>query len=184
MTKDRVHPLKLEDTASGGTELDPYPTALDPNEDYVDSRGVTIQSATSDDEAVGIERDASNNLTFWDAVAGSRTLNDLTGGGISEAQHKALRQLIHFIDEGPAEGFASGAYREVTGGIFPTAIIWYDSAGEGKKKIVEQLITWTGVVPTTIVWKIYDAAEVLLATVTDSIVYTGISEASRTRTIS
>lgn len=98
--------------------------------------------------------------------------------------HETLRQLIHFIDNGPAEGFASGAYRENTGTVFPTAITWYDQAGVGKKKIVEKLITWTGAFPTTIAWKVYDASETLLATVSDSISYSGPFETHRTRTIS
>jgi hypothetical protein len=106
-----------------------------------------------------------------------------TGPGITEDQHKALRQLIHFINEGPAEGFATGAYKSVTGTVFPTSIIWYDKAGAGQKKIVEKTITWTGAFPTTIVWKIYDASEVLLATVTDTITYSGPFETSRARTI-
>jgi len=111
------------------------------------------------------------------------TWDEVTGVGISEANHKALRQLIHFIDNGPAESFASGAYRETTGTAFPTAIIWYDKAGAGKKKIVSKDISWTGAFPTTIVWKVYDASEVLLATVTDTITYSGPFETSRLRTI-
>lgn len=124
--------------------------------------------------------------TFWLLTDHSPLTWVQIGGtsGISEAQHKALRQLIHFIDNGPAEGFATGAYREMTGTVFPTAIIWYDQAGVGKKKIVEKLVTWTGVIPTTITWKIYDAAETLLATVTDTVSYSGVFETSRTRAIS
>lgn len=108
------------------------------------------------------------------------------GGGnevfTSEA-HKALRQLIHFIDNGPAEGFASGSYREITGGVFPTAITWYNSSGGSKKKIVEKLISWTGVLPTIITWKSYDIDENLLVTITDTITYSGVFEINRTRTI-
>lgn len=107
----------------------------------------------------------------------------LSGSGISETSHKALRQLIHLAETGPMEGFASGAYRETTGTVFPTAIVWYDKQGAGRKKILEKLITWTGAFPTVIVWKVYDAAEVLLATVTDSITWSGAFEASRTRTV-
>lgn len=102
---------------------------------------------------------------------------------LSAAEHAALRQLIHFIDEGPAETFASGAYKEIVGGLFPTSVTWYDSSGVGKKKIVEKLYTWTGSTPTTIQWNMYDAAEVVVATVTDSITYSGQIEVSRTRTI-
>jgi hypothetical protein len=97
--------------------------------------------------------------------------------------HEAIRQLIHFVEDGPAEGFDSGAYREQTGTVFPSSIIWYDKSGVGKKKIVEKTITWTGANPTTIVWKVYDTSETLLATVTDTITYSGPFETSRTRTI-
>ena len=112
----------------------------------------------------------------WATVSG-------TPGTVTESSHKTLRHLIHFIDNGPAEGFLSGAYREMTGTVFPTAIIWYDKSGAGKKKIVEKLITWTGVNPTTIVWKVYDASETLLATVTDTIAFSGVFETSRSRAI-
>jgi hypothetical protein len=115
---------------------------------------------------------------------GDTAWEEVTGAGISETQHKTLRQLIHFIDGGPAEGFASGAYRETTGTVFPTAIIWYDQVGVGKKKIVSKEIGWSGAFPTTITWKVYDASEILLATVVDTITYSGPFETSRTRTIS
>jgi hypothetical protein len=105
------------------------------------------------------------------------------GSGVTEEQHRILRQLIHFIDNGPAEGFASGAYRETTGTVFPTTIIWYDQAGPGKKKIVSKEIVWSGPFPSTITWKAYDSTETLLATVTDTIIWSGPFEASRTRTI-
>lgn len=107
----------------------------------------------------------------------------IVAGGMTAMQHRTLRQLIHFIDNGPAEGFASGAYREVTGTVFPTAVIWYTDSGK-TDKIVEKLITWTGINPTTIQWKMYDTdGSTVLATVTDAITYSGIYEASRVRTI-
>lgn len=127
------------------------------------------------DEAQLYRRNDAN--TTWEAV-GSGGLGYLTA-----ATHAQLRQLIHFIDEGPAEGFASGAYRETTGTIFPTQVVWYDSSGPGKKKIVEKIISWTGPVPTQIVWNMYDDTETLTATVTDTISYSGLFETSRTRTI-
>jgi hypothetical protein len=111
----------------------------------------------------------------WVAVSGA---NDLT-----QSSHKILRQLIHFINEGPAEGFTTGAYKVVTGTAFPTSIVWYNNNSPTKKKIVEKLITWTGANPTTIVWKVYDATETLLATVTDTVSYSGPFETSRSRAI-
>ena len=188
---DRVQPLKLEDPTTGGTQTDSFPTALDHNEDFVDVRGVALQSATSDDSAVRIERDNADRMVFSDGNNPlGLTLDDLaaSGSGISEATHQALRQLIHFIDDGPANGFASGAYREIVGGFFPTAIIWWESAAKAKK-IVEKLITRSGGgatfwKPTPIVWKVYDTDGItVLATVTDAITYSGPFEVARTRTI-
>ena len=109
-------------------------------------------------------------------------------GGLTEVAHKALRQLIHFIDEGPSEGFTSGAFKEVIGGVFPTSVIWWTSAAK-TLKIVEKIITRSGggatnVAPTPIVWKMYDAAGSLLVTVSDAITYSGAFEISRTRSVS
>lgn len=108
-----------------------------------------------------------------------------SGGGISEAQHRALRHLIHFIDDGPAKGFASGAYKETlpAGSVFPTSAIWWESVSKSHK-IVELSITWSGVLPTVEEWKVYDTdGATVLATVTDSISYSGVFETSRTRVI-
>ena len=106
-----------------------------------------------------------------------------TGSGLSEGAHKTLRQLIHFIEDGPAEGFASGAYRETTGTVFPTAVIWYTDSGK-TDKIVERLITWSGATATVDKWKIYDTdGSTVLWTVSDAISYSGIFETNRTRTI-
>jgi hypothetical protein len=172
MTLDRVQPLKIEDTGTG-TETDLFPTAVDKNEDYLDCHGITLQGNSSNDEAVVVARDESGNMTMLDSANTVKTLSDLV----------ALRKLAHFINNGPTEGFASGAYRANTGTALPTAITWYDKAGEGKIKIVEKLITYTGSFPTTVVWKMYDASESLIATITDVITYSGAFETSRIRTI-
>lgn len=105
------------------------------------------------------------------------------GGGITEAQHKALRDLIHFIDDGPADGFVSGAYKEtVYSGILPTSEIWYEDSGK-TQKIVELTTSYTGILPVTEVWKMYDMDGVtVLLTLTDAISYSGVFETNRTRT--
>ena len=192
---DRVKPLKFEDASSGGTETDDFPTSTNPAEDHLDSAGVVIQRYVgpgendhTNDEVVRVYRDDSDpdRMMFLDGenttpvplatlVAGS--------GGLTADQHKVLRQLIHFIDNGPAEGFTSGAYREMTGTVFPTQVMWWESSSK-LKKIVEKNIMWTGINPTTIEWKIYDTdGSTVLATVSDAISYSGVFETSRTRTI-
>lgn len=105
----------------------------------------------------------------------------LSGSGITSGQHEVLLQLIHFIDNGPAEGFTTGATRTTTGTTFPSQILWKRS---DNTKLVEKNLTYTGAFPTTIQWKIYAAdGTTVLATVTDTISYTGAFETSRTRAI-
>lgn len=105
-------------------------------------------------------------------------------GSLTPTQHQILRQLIHFINDGPAGGFASGAYKETTPtGPFPTSEIWWESSAK-LKKIVSLDTTWTGVKITQEVWKVYDTDGVtVLQTITDAISYSGVFESSRTRTI-
>jgi len=186
---DRVQVLKRESAALGGDAADeqPWDAPIEPQEDGIEVAGVWFQDASNRDEDVLAWREG-NDLKFKDkSIPAGKTLTELAAsGGLTEEQHKALRQLIHFISEGPAEGFASGAYKETlpSGNPFPTSAIWYNESGESKKKIVELLVTYNAdKTHATETWKMYDAAEVLLVTVTDTISYSGVFETSRTRTI-
>lgn len=177
MAVDRIKPLKLEGPESGGTETDQFPTSVDITEDYVDCRGITCQNGTSNDDAVRVER-AGGDLQFLDVTNPTpTTLTQLktASTGISEATHKTLAQLIHFIDNGPAAGFTSGAYREAlpASSAFPTSIIWWTSSAK-TQKIVEKLLSLgANKFPTTIIWKMYNSAGALVETVTDTYDYSG-----------
>ena len=60
--------------------------------------------------------------------------------------------------------------------------VWYEDATK-TQKIVELTITYSGILPITEVWKMYDMDGVtLLLTLTDAITYSGVFEATRTRT--
>ena len=174
MPTTRVPPVK-NDSAEG------YEEDFDPNADAADVRGVALQNDTSDDQAVQITRDSSDNMEFKDPTAGTKLLKDLP----TTSQHQALRQLIHFIDNGPTNGFASGAFREnlPSADPFVTSVTWWTTSGK-THKIVEKLITYTGVLATQVQWKMYDTdGSTVLATITDAITYSGIFESDRTRTI-
>lgn len=126
------------------------------------------------DESVTYTQTATSSPWSWSSTS-----------GLTEGQHRVLRQLIHFIEEGPAGGFASGAYKETlpSGDPFPTSVIWWESSSK-LKKIVERTVTWTGPLPTTDQWEVYDTdGSTVLATVSDAISYSGPFETSRTRTI-
>lgn len=156
---------------------DRHPGPLIEEEIQMDDR-----TGEGDPAAEGRMRYLSGSFRMRDSAG---VFDPRSGGGISEAQHKVLRQLIHFIDDGPAGGFLSGAYKETlpAASPFPTSEIWWESSSK-LKKIVELTITWSGATPTTEEWKVYDTdGATVLTTVTDSISYSGIFETSRTRTI-
>lgn len=149
-----------------------------------DEEGIVLESGPAPTVA-GEMRFNGSSFQFRDATG---TFDPRTGGsGLTEAQHRALRQLIHFIDEGPADGFASGAYKETlpAGNPFPASIIWWTSAAK-TAKIVEKTITRnSNKTPSQIQWKMYDVdGTTVLVTVTDAITYANnVFETSRTRTI-
>lgn len=80
---ERVRVLKRETTATGGdaSDEDDLPSPIDPNEDFLDARGLALQGATSADETVTATRDASDNMVLKDPVAGTWTLYDLANQG-------------------------------------------------------------------------------------------------------
>lgn len=114
---------------------------------------------------------------------------DVSGaGGITEADHEVLRQIIHFVDDGPGGGFMSGAVKQTNpaGSPFPTQIVWFLD-GTLTTKLVEKLITYnTNSLPITITWNVYKPDGVTIAeSITDTITYTNnVFESSRVRTIS
>jgi hypothetical protein len=80
---DRTRPLKYESPGTGGSELDQFQTALNPNQDFVDARGSTFQNDSSDDETVKVTRE-TDDLTLTDPNAGTKTLSDLAASGSDE----------------------------------------------------------------------------------------------------
>jgi len=81
---DRVRLRKMESVLFGGSQTDDMPTGINPNEDYADVRGVSIQDLTSNDETTLIDRlgldmrfkDGNNAVpvTLTQLLSGSGTL--------------------------------------------------------------------------------------------------------------
>jgi hypothetical protein len=142
----------------------------------------TVQSGASLVLAGGVNFVAAAGNVLALTYDGSIWREKSRNNNLLESQHEALRQLIHFIDEGPTTGLV--LRKAITGTVFPTAVTWYHTPVATEYKLIEKLLTWTGPKPTTIVWKIYSDTEVLLATVTDTISYTGVFETGRTRVVS
>lgn len=109
-----------------------------------------------------------------------------SSSGISSNDHQALRQLIHFIDDGPALGFPNGAYKEIlpAGSPFPTLEIWWESPAKLKKIVQLEITRSVGQLPVTERWKMFNAdGTSIVEQVTDVITYSGVIETARSRSL-
>lgn len=143
---------------------------------------IQFEDRGSDPSEVGSLWRNGNDLFGRDSAG---KFNLRSGAGLTEAQHNALKQLIHFIDDGPTDGWASGAYKETlpSGSPFPTQEIWWTTSGKTHKIVSLDITRNANKTPATEVWKIYAAdGSTVLVTLTDTISYSGIFETSRTRT--
>jgi hypothetical protein len=103
-------------------------------------------------------------------------------GSTDPGPHETLRQLIHFIDEGPGAGFPSGAYKEILGRPFPTGVVWWENDAK-VNKIYEKLMVLDGSKnPTGITYATYSGG-LLYEAMSEVIVYSGPFEVSRTRSV-
>lgn len=152
---------------------------------YVDTLapGASLQSTAEDAEddlnalrsiARRIKRGAAAGRAWYD--------DQLDAGGISRGLDHALLDTLLAV--GPAAGH-SGAFLEVlpSGSPFPTSRTWWSSAAKTVRRVDQTITRDAQQKPTSIVWKIYDAAGAVLLTVTDTIAYSGPFTSTRTRTI-
>lgn len=173
--------IKLDGIASGSTN-----TPLT-NTSPVDVTRSTSQVGVSTEAA---RSDHKHDISTSTPVAVGTGSIEGTSTSLARADHvhdhASVRQLIHFINDGPAEGYATGPYREAlpAGSPFPTSITWWTSATK-LHKIVEKTITRaTNKFPTSISWMMYDSGDVVTVTVTDTYDYSsGILTPTVTRTI-
>lgn len=84
---------------------------------------------------------------------------------------------------GPFDDFAT-PYRQIVGGVFPSAVVWWTDSSM-TTKILEKLIVRDGnQSPTTITQILYASDGVtVLKTAVDTLSYSGVFETSRTRVI-
>ena len=68
----KVKPLKIEDTTSGG-DLDMIPHEADPTEDYLAAKGVAFENK----DTTLIDTDGSDNIQFTDPIVGVKTVNQV-----------------------------------------------------------------------------------------------------------
>lgn len=124
----------------------------------------------------------SHGFTVLNSAGSVKT--GTSSGTLTEDGHKVLRQLIHFLPDGPGDGFSSAPYRDISppGAVFPTSVTWWLSDAK-LIKLLEKTISYNvNKSISSIVWKIYDSSGSLVIQATDTISYSGIFETSRTRT--
>lgn len=179
---DRIKALKLEAPGSaGGTQLDTYPTELNPREDAIDARGLYVQSATSADSLVLVDR-AANNMRLADGST-TRLLPELVTsvlGGVNA--HAALPDLVHYLDDGPGEGAASGAYSvDQYAGPLRTSTVWYTD-NTMTKRLLAWTLTYSGAFVSTKRLQVYGAdGTTVVRQCLDTYGYAGPLQTSRVR---
>jgi hypothetical protein len=132
----------------------------------------------------------SSGLHITNANNVQDAIKDVNQNAVSTTgtnSHETLRHLIHFIETGgPGHGFSVAPYKEITpsASVFPTHVTWYIDNTKSQK-IVEKILVWTGAVPTTITWNLYDTDGItIVQSAIDTINYVNnIFEVNRTRTI-
>jgi hypothetical protein len=60
---DKIKPLKIENSSTGGTEIDPFPRESNPTSDYAAFKGIAFENS----DTRLIDLDGSGNLQFLDA---------------------------------------------------------------------------------------------------------------------
>lgn len=113
-------------------------------------------------------------------------VNDLNDS-LRIADHKSVRDLIHFIDDGPADVPGIAGFKEILpfNSLFPTSKIWWTNSGK-THKIVEKIIQrLENQRPEVITWKMYEGDGTTVAmTVSDTLNYSAsIWTPTRTRNI-
>jgi hypothetical protein len=125
----------------------------------------------------------SNGVNINNSVSGSIVVT--LSSPFTSASHGSARQLIHFIDDGPASGILVSAYKETlpTSSPFPTLEIWWTSALKTMKLLQVETTRSLSQIPITETWKMFDLNGTVIETVSDTISYNGVFETSRVRTI-
>jgi len=118
-----------------------------------------------------------------DPTSGSAIWKDITSAssGLSADDHKSLRHLIHFLNEGPGDGFYPNPFREISGGVFPTRVTWWTDANK-TLRLFQTEITRSGIYPITESHKMFASDGItILASAKDVITYNGVFEMARSR---
>lgn len=105
---------------------------------------------------------------------------------VYQLSHTALYDMAHAGTDGPVLNGAYLVTSYAAGTPFVSALTWYTSSAQ-TTKILDRTLTYPSgsyLTPTTDRWRLFAADGSVLRTLTDTIVYSGINEVARTRTVS
>lgn len=183
MALDSVRALKFESPSTGGTQTDSGPTECNPLEDALTAAGLFINgpTVTSADKACLVDR-ADGNLRLTDSFT-SHVLAELVSTSTGQlGSHNALLDPIHFLSDGPGDGWASGAVSQ-DGYVGPLLVstTWYTDATL-TKKIVGKQWAYSGPLVATEKLLVYASdGTSIVRTITDTFNYNGPLRTTRTR---
>lgn len=186
MALDAVRPLCLESPSSGGSQLDTSPTEVDPTQDAITAAGLFVNGPTikgAVDKTVLVDR-INGSLRFTDQAV-SRVLGELVSASAGQTtSHAGLFDIIHFLTDGPGDGWPSGVYcQEQYNGLLLTRATWYTSSAM-TTPIVQRTYTYNGLLVATDTVTLYSAAGTAVRVCQDVYSYAGIQRTGRTRTFS
>ena len=115
-------------------------------------------------------------------------LEEIDVASVNPSQHKALRQLIHFIEtNSPGDGFGSGPYQSEllpSADPFPTSETWYETSSKLLKICRWEATYNANKTYATEKWIVYKTDGTNpAADATDTISYSGVFETGRSRAI-
>ena len=172
----RTRPLKIEVSTEGGLTPDMAATEVSPARDGVDAGAYFLQSPASADSTCYTDRDPADGARrVTDAVQGTRRMPDLISRTLAAYNpHQGLPDIIHFLDDGPGDGWASGSYKVATfSGPLPTGWTWYTNSAM-TTKILQVVIAYpsASLLPASQTWTVYSGG-VAVRTLVDTFNYTG-----------
>lgn len=121
---DKIKPLKIENSALGGTQNDPFPTEANPSQDYVAAKGVAFENS----DTRLIDLNGAGNIQFTDAsettpktvrqlrTANQNIFDNTTNGFVSTNVQAAIEESYNLaINSAKAYVFCSYNGNAITG---------------------------------------------------------------------
>lgn len=162
-----------------------YIRVLLPYSNFTASIAPTVNDDSSKNYSTGsLWVDGQNAYVLLLPTIGAAVWKNFTSGAFSSQDHKTFRHLIHFINEGPGDGFYANPFREIesdTSGKFTKRETWWSDSNK-TIRLYQTEVTRSGIYPMTQKYKMYASDGItILNQAVDVISYQGAFETARSR---